>query len=676
MSEQTFERDLRAVLHDLAPADVPASLREAVAAVPLTRPVPPRALRRIDRPRLFAFAGLAAVVVAAIGLALALGGRPSTIAGPSPSGALPSGAPTAWVKLTYQIVDPSKRTLSATAAVSDVMGRRLAGQIPATITSGEGTISVTVPAERSTDAENLIGTTGKVDFVPMGTRPPSDGETVDLSANPPLFSNEGVASAAVGVDQVAARTVDITLTPTARDAFATYTANHIGDYLAIVLDGKVLTAPVIQSSIPNGQVQVRAPGVGGWDLNAASRMVAVLGSGPLPYPVRELSSEPASAPSASLSTPLPATPYPSTTPSATPAATPSSSSAVGTNLTVAPLAGAPTGIGQIVHWSGGYAAVAVNPPSSDIGSSLWTSPDGLTWSPMRSGPVDAQGASTSMLFMATCRSGLLVLGADPSGSLPVSTYYTTDGSTWASSTIRNNLLGSPDISDVAGGDNGAVAVGGAGRAIESSDCTSWRGASLGAQDPFAARGIGIVGKRFVLTGYTGDPATNARVDAIAWWSDDLASWHPVHPATLADQGFGSVVASDGPLLVAEMTYPGYVPGQRSWWATADGVTWRELSAPLGVYTDGAGAGSVAGSITGSGGSVFDFGVPRSIYPGAIEVWVTSDGRKWTKLAIGGSAAATTLNSDNGYHPLVVPGHLLFSSQTGPTMVATTAVANP
>ena len=55
--------------------------------------------------------------------------------------------------------------------------------------------------------------------------------------------------------------VDFVLKDEGAKLFADYTAQHIGEYFAITLDSAVISAPVIQNSIPNGQVQISGGGL-------------------------------------------------------------------------------------------------------------------------------------------------------------------------------------------------------------------------------------------------------------------------------------------------------------------------------------------------------------------------------------------------------------------------------
>jgi len=150
-------------------------------------------------------------------------------------------------------------------------------------------IIVEMPGVTNADQiRKLVGTTGRLDFVPLGSTPASPGQTIDLTANPPLFSGDAIAAASIGADATGQRTVDFTLNDKGKQQFADYTTAHVGDYFAIVLDGKVISAPVIREGIPNGQVQISQSGIGGYPLADAQNLVTILQYGQLPFPLQEL----------------------------------------------------------------------------------------------------------------------------------------------------------------------------------------------------------------------------------------------------------------------------------------------------------------------------------------------------------------------------------------------------
>src|SRR5204863_9618656 len=145
----------------------------------------------------------------------------------------------------------------------DVMRRIIINRIdksgvaePQVVSQGSDRIIVEMPGVQNADQiRNLVGTTGRLDFVPLGDTQMTQGQQVDLKAFPPLFSGDEVAAAQIGSNQTGQRTVDFTLNGDGKEKFAEYTANNVGKYFAIVLDGEVISAPVIRASVPEGHVQ-------------------------------------------------------------------------------------------------------------------------------------------------------------------------------------------------------------------------------------------------------------------------------------------------------------------------------------------------------------------------------------------------------------------------------------
>jgi preprotein translocase subunit SecD len=241
-----------------------------------------------------AVAAAGVILVGVIVTALQLSGTgvvvPST-AGPEPiAGGL---------RLEYRAADASSGVAPADLeAVAEVMRTRvdqtgIAEQTVMVVDGDRIVVDLSVPPEDQSVVKTLralLGTTGRVDFVPLGPEMLGAGDAVDLAEHPPLFSGDQVSGAGIGIDQSGMRTVDITLRPAGAGIFAAYTASHIGEAFAIVMDGTVLAAPTIQSAIPAGQLQVSGAGEGGFPLEEAQRLVTILGSGALPVPVQEVAS--------------------------------------------------------------------------------------------------------------------------------------------------------------------------------------------------------------------------------------------------------------------------------------------------------------------------------------------------------------------------------------------------
>ena len=167
---------------------------------------------------------------------------------------------------------------------------------PVVTTQGKDRVVVELPGVTDPEAvRKLVGTTGRLDFVPLGTTQATANQTLDPKAFPPLFSGDQVSSATVGTDQNGRPAVNFVLKDTGKGLFADYTRDHIGQYFAITLDNSVISAPVINDSIPNGNVQITGGGLGGFSAKEATNLVTVLKFGSLPFPIVALSSEQISA---------------------------------------------------------------------------------------------------------------------------------------------------------------------------------------------------------------------------------------------------------------------------------------------------------------------------------------------------------------------------------------------
>ena len=83
-------------------------------------------------------------------------------------------------------------------------------------------------------------------------------------------------------EQGSAAEVSMTMTPTGAKTWARMTADNIGEFIAIVLDGYVYSAPRVNSEIPNGRSSIS----GQFTIQEAKDLATVLKSGKLPAPAR------------------------------------------------------------------------------------------------------------------------------------------------------------------------------------------------------------------------------------------------------------------------------------------------------------------------------------------------------------------------------------------------------
>ncbi|MFN8631783.1 MAG: hypothetical protein U0838_16145 [Chloroflexota bacterium] len=655
MTDDTFERDLRLVLRDLTPNDAPASLREAVAAVPRTHPAPRRAAQAANRKRLLAFAGIAAAfAIVAAGIALALSGSfRGNIAGPSPvAPATPIPSPEAlWIRLTFAYADAATPGATADRTSAEVAAMRLGmAGIEYSLQLNPTGFSVAVPEARVAEAQSLMQT-GRLDFAPLGSEGAAAGDVLDLVKHPALFGNDGLASAAIGSDQTGLPTLDLTLTPAAATDFAAYTAGHVGEFFAIALDGSVLSAPVIQSSIPNGKVQITGEGSSGFDPALANRLIVVVASGPMPRALVQLSAEPQVAPPGAV-TPAPsAVPSPTATASPSEAASPGSTASPGPSpLAVTKASGLPGPIGQATHYAGGVFATVLD---GDLNATLWSSTDGLAWR-HADGVERLLGNLTGVPIVqaAPCGDGLLVLATHADGTARI--VFTKDLVT--ANTTDFNGEGASSVVGVAGGADGAIAWTEGGKVFVAPSCKDLGSPSLvSTEAPVHVTGAGILKGRYVAVGWTGPEGSEV---AAAWWSDDGRQWTPATVDNAVGNGFitAPVFGSHGALSV--VAAPGATGGTSRFAGTTDGTAWASTQSPLGEVTGEAGAGSDAGLLAGDGSRLLAYGAPGDNAAGARQFWLSDGSGVWRKAAMTGSKADLAALNAGGLVYVLPEGLLL------------------
>ena len=96
-----------------------------------------------------------------------------------------------------------------------------------------------------------------------------------------ILTGDRLTNASVGFDQYGQPIVEFQLDGEGAKTFDRVTFQNIGRRIAIVLDGKVHSAPVIRDRIPNGQGQIS----GNFSSQEASDLALVLRAGALPAPV-------------------------------------------------------------------------------------------------------------------------------------------------------------------------------------------------------------------------------------------------------------------------------------------------------------------------------------------------------------------------------------------------------
>lgn len=103
----------------------------------------------------------------------------------------------------------------------------------------------------------------------------------------PELTGESITKAEVEINQWGQPCVDLTLDKEGAKKFAEITGQHVEERLAIVLDGELISAPVIKSRIPGGRAIIE----GNFTMQEAHDIASALRVGGLPCPIHILQEE-------------------------------------------------------------------------------------------------------------------------------------------------------------------------------------------------------------------------------------------------------------------------------------------------------------------------------------------------------------------------------------------------
>lgn len=136
--------------------------------------------------------------------------------------------------------------------------------------AGNNRVIIELPGVKDTkEAINMIGKTALLEFKIMDEKG-NLGET--------LLTGGALKKAQVGQGQLGDPQINFELKPEGAIKFAKITRENIGKQLAIVLDGKVQTAPVIKTEIAGGSGSIS----GNYTVEEAQKTAMLLNSGALP----------------------------------------------------------------------------------------------------------------------------------------------------------------------------------------------------------------------------------------------------------------------------------------------------------------------------------------------------------------------------------------------------------
>ncbi|HLF74401.1 MAG TPA: protein translocase subunit SecD [Anaerolineales bacterium] len=169
--------------------------------------------------------------------------------------------------------------------------------------AGERRIVGEFPGAEDADAIlDIIQQTGLLEFVDTGDVAPEEGTSLqtDFAAGSTpvtpvapqgtepqavyhtIMTGKELRSVNVGPDPQGQPAIDFTLSPEGTVIFAQHTAANVGKILTITLDKRVISAPSIQGSIPDGQGQI----TGSFSAESANALAVQLRYGSLPIPLK------------------------------------------------------------------------------------------------------------------------------------------------------------------------------------------------------------------------------------------------------------------------------------------------------------------------------------------------------------------------------------------------------
>ena len=208
-------------------------------------------------------------------------------------------------RIRLAFTDQALRSMGSTAVDQsiEVVRRRidsLGTREPSITRQGADRIVVQAPGESDpAQLERVIGQTAQLTFQMVDSensiedalagRVPPDAELLYDEAGTPylvkrrvLVSGENLTKASVGADQNGQTAIDFRFDGAGSRRFGQATAANIGKPFAIILDGRVISAPTIIGAITGGTGQI----TGNYTIATASEFVNLLNGGALPAPLK------------------------------------------------------------------------------------------------------------------------------------------------------------------------------------------------------------------------------------------------------------------------------------------------------------------------------------------------------------------------------------------------------
>ena len=162
------------------------------------------------------------------------------------------------------------------------------GQTSATQPAASGTAqSVTTTPNLTATAQSAVTATPIANTTPSATAQPSATQTAPATVYHTVMTGAALDTVSVQTSSVGQYEIAFTLKSSGTQVFSDYTSANVGKYLAIVLDKKVISVPVINTAITGGQGVIQ----GSFTADTANALAVQLRYGSLPVPVKVVESE-------------------------------------------------------------------------------------------------------------------------------------------------------------------------------------------------------------------------------------------------------------------------------------------------------------------------------------------------------------------------------------------------
>lgn len=189
-----------------------------------------------------------------------------------------------------------KADLEATAAILTERCQQLGYKNISFHVSNQNEIVGEIPT--SLDPQKIadqIKSMGLLEFVDFGDKPQNTGVAIHTDLNNKYFptsqepkfhtimSNEGIETATmIQEEEPIGYSIYFILTPEGSEIFTKFTSSHRGEYLGIILDTIVISAPMINEPITGGQGSIS----GRFTQEEANHLAAILQTRPLPVAIK------------------------------------------------------------------------------------------------------------------------------------------------------------------------------------------------------------------------------------------------------------------------------------------------------------------------------------------------------------------------------------------------------